>query len=127
MSHSFHEFVRELFAGLGEIQIKRMFGGAGVCAEGLMFALLADDTIYIKTDDALKAALTKEGSGPFVWKPNNGPRAGESVEMSYWRLPEAALDDPALASEWAKEALAAARSKATAKPKRRRSGKASYR
>lgn len=127
MSHSFHEFVRELFARLGEVQIKRMFGGAGVYAEGLMFALLADDTIYIKTDDALKAALTKEGSGPFVWKPNNGPRAGESVEMSYWRLPEAAFDDPALASEWAKEALAAARSKATAKPKRRRSGKASYR
>jgi DNA transformation protein len=37
--------------------------------------------------------------------------------MSYWRLPEAALDDPELASEWAKKALAAARSKATAKPK----------
>ena len=117
MSDSFHEFVRELFAGLGNVQIKRMFGGAGAYADGLMFALLADKTIYIKTDDALKAALTQEGSAPFVWKPNKGPRAGESVEMSYWRLPEAALDDPELASEWAKKALAAARSKATAKPK----------
>lgn len=117
MSDSFHEFVRELFAGLGPVQIKRMFGGAGVYADGQMFALLANETIYIKTDDALKASLTAEGSGPFVWTPNKGPRAGESVEMSYWRLPEAALDDPELAAHWAAKALAAARSKATAKPK----------
>jgi DNA transformation protein len=123
MSSSFHEFVRELFAGLGQVQIKRMFGGAGVYADGLMFALLADETIYIKTDDTLKAALTEEGSGPFVWTPNKGPRAGESVEMSYWRLPEAALDDPELASRWAEKALAVARSKATAKPKAKKSRK----
>lgn len=123
MSSSFHEFVRELFAGLGQVQIKRMFGGAGVYADGLMFALLADETIYIKTDDTLKAALTEAGSGPFVWTPNKGPRAGESVEMSYWRLPEAALDDPELASRWAEKALAVARSKATAKPKARKSRK----
>lgn len=123
MSSSFHEFVRELFAGLGQVQIKRMFGGAGVYADGLMFALLADETIYIKTDDTLKATLTEEGSGPFVWTPNKGPRAGESVEMSYWRLPEAALDDPELASRWAEKALAVARSKATAKPKAKKSRK----
>jgi DNA transformation protein len=124
MSAGFHDFVRELFAGLGEVQIKRMFGGAGVYADGLMFALLADETIYIKTDDALKAALKEEGSGPFVWTPNKGPRAGESVEMSYWRLPEAALDDPELASQWAAKALAAAKSKATAKTKPKKKRKA---
>lgn len=124
MSDSFHEFVRESFAGLGPVQIKRMFGGAGAYADGLMFALLADETIYIKTDDALKAALAEEGSGPFVWTPNKGPRAGESVEMSYWRLPEAALDDPELASEWGKKALAAAKSKATAKTKPKKKRKA---
>lgn len=124
MSDSFHDFVRELFAGLGEVQIKRMFGGAGVYADGLMFALLTDDTIYIKADNVLKAALAGEGSGPFVWTPNKGPRAGERVEMSYWRLPEAALDDPELASEWAAKALAAARAKATAKTKSKKKRKA---
>ncbi|MCR6643409.1 MAG: TfoX/Sxy family protein [Terricaulis sp.] len=66
---SFHDFVRELFAGLGPIQIKRMFGGAGVYAEGRMFALLADEVIYLKADAALKAALEVQGCGPFVWAP----------------------------------------------------------
>ena len=32
--NSFHDFVRELFEGLGPIQIKRMFGGAGGFSDG---------------------------------------------------------------------------------------------
>ena len=120
MSDSFHDYVRELFEGLGGVQIKRMFGGAGVYANGVMFALLADEAIYIKTDDALKAELRKEGCGPFLWTPEKGPRAGETVEMSYWRLPDAALDEPDSALAWARKALAVAKAKAAAKPKRKR-------
>ena len=117
---SFHAFVKELFAGMGPIQVKRMFGGAGVYAEGLMFGLLADDTIHIKAnDDAMKAALRPEGSGPFVWSPQNGPRKGEHIDLGYWRLPEAALDDPDEAVKWGRKALALAKAKAAAKPKRK--------
>lgn len=117
---SFHAFVKELFAGLGPVQIKRMFGGAGVYADGLMFGLLADDTIHIKAnDDAMKADLRAEGSGPFVWIPQNGPRKGEKLDLGYWRLPDAALDDPDEAVKWARRALALAKAKAAAKkPKR---------
>jgi len=115
----FHDFVRELFAALGPVQIKRMFGGAGVYADGLMFALLADDVIHIKTDEALREALRAEGSGPFVWEPQNGPRKGEQVKMSYWRLPEAALDDPELAAAWGAKALAVAKVKAAGGRKRK--------
>jgi DNA transformation protein len=117
---SFHDFVRELFAGLGPIQVKRMFGGAGVYADGRMFALLADDAIYLKTDEALKAALAEQGCGPFIWEPTSGPRAGEKVPMSYWRLPDAALDDPELAVEWGAKALAAAKAKPAPKRKAKR-------
>ena len=108
MADGFHDYVRELFDGLGPIQIKRMFGGAGGYADGVMFLLITDDTIYLKTDDALKAELRDEGSGPFVWAPQNGPRAGEKIEMSYWRLPDSALDDPDEAARWGKKALAVA-------------------
>ncbi len=119
---SFHEFVRELFALMGPVQVKRMFGGAGVYAHGLMFALLADDAIYIKTDDALRAELGEEGSGPFVWVPDSGPRKGEQVEMGYWRLPDAALDDPELAAAWGRKALSVARAAKAAKPKAKKPG-----
>jgi DNA transformation protein len=116
---SFHAFVEELFAGVGAIQIKRMFGGAGGYADGLMFLLLAEEAIYLKADDALKQELRAQGSRPFVWAPTSGPRAGEKVEMGYWLLPEAALDDPDLAAPWGRKALAVAKAAAKAKPKRK--------
>ena len=118
--NSFHDFVRELFEGLGPIQIKRMFGGAGGYADGVMFLLILSDTIHIKVDDALRAELREEGSGPFIWVPESGPRKGEQVEMGYWRLPESALDDPDEAVAWGRKALAVARAKAAAKPKKKK-------
>ncbi|GAM99288.1 regulator of competence-specific genes [alpha proteobacterium U9-1i] len=117
MSAGFYAFVSELFAGVGAVTVRRMFGGAGGYAEGVMFLLIAEDAIYLKADEALKAELREEGSGPFVWIPESGPRAGEKVEMGYWRLPEAAFDDPELAAAWGRKALAVARAAAKAKPK----------
>ncbi len=120
MNNSFHEFVKELFAGMGAVQIKRMFGGAGGYADGLMFLLLTDDAIYIKTDEALRIELKAEGSGPFVWAPQSGPRKGEKVDLGYWRLPDAALDDPDEAARWGRKALAVAKAKAKAKQSKRK-------
>lgn len=119
-ANSFHDFVSELFAAMGPIHIKRMFGGAGVYAQDRMFALLADEAIYLKADDALKAALAEEGCGPFIWAPSSGPRAGAQVDMGYWRLPDAALDDPDLAAEWGRKALAVAMAKPAPKRKKKR-------
>jgi DNA transformation protein and related proteins len=111
----FHAFVTELFAGIAPLQIKRMFGGAGVYRDGLMFALLADDVIYLKADEALKRDLKAEGSGPFVWIPDSGPKKGQPHEMGYWRLPEAALDDPDDAVKWARRAVAVSQAAAKVK------------
>jgi DNA transformation protein len=118
-AESFHAFVKELFAGLGPVQIKRMFGGAGGYADGVMFLLLTDDAIYLKADEALKAELRERDCGPFVWEPQSGPRKGEKVDLGYWRLPDSALDDPDEATTWGRKALAAARAKAEAKAKKR--------
>ena len=33
--------IRELFAGFGAVQVRRMFGGAGLFADGVMFGLVS--------------------------------------------------------------------------------------
>ena len=116
----FHAFVRELLAGMGPLTIKRFFGGGGVYADGVMFAMIADDTLHLKVDDALKRDLEAQGSGPFLWTPATGPKAGQTLALGYWRLPEATLDDPDEAVRWARRALDVARAKAAAKPKTRK-------
>lgn len=120
MTPGFAAFVTELLEGLGPVSIRRMFGGAGVYADAVMFALIDEDVLYIKTDEALKAELAAAGSTPFVYTPNHGARAGQPMDMGYWRMPEAALDEPDEAVMWARKALAVARAKAAAKPKRKK-------
>lgn len=114
----FHEFVIELFAPIGPVRIRRMFGGAGVYAEGAMFALLADESIYLKTDADLRAALASEGCEPFLWI---RPSDGKAIDMGYVGLPVDAVDNAEEASRWGRRALAVAlAAKSDAKPPRKR-------
>jgi DNA transformation protein and related proteins len=99
----FHAFVEELFAGLGPVQVKRFFGGGGIYAGERMFGLVMREVIYLKSDAALGAELEALGGRPFTFQ-----KAGETIETHYWSLPEAALDDPDEAAEWAGRALAVA-------------------
>ncbi len=102
-ANPFHEFVEDLFAEIGKIRIRKMFGGAGVYSGEDMFALLDDNVIYLKVDDALRDQLQSEGSTSFEW---TNPTTGQTLTMSYVSLPENALDNPANAVAWARKALA---------------------
>ncbi len=113
-------FAEELFAGLG-VSARRMFGGAGLYAEGVMFALIDDsETIFLKADAALRETLEAEGSYPWVYTYPSGPKAGQAMEMGYMSLPDAALDDPSEACAWGRRALDTALKARTAKAKKKR-------
>jgi DNA transformation protein and related proteins len=103
--------IEDLFQDLGPVRCRRMFGGRGIYAGDVMFALEAGGEIYLKTDDASRAAFEAAGSRPFAYE-----KDGRAVATSYWRLPDGALDDPSEASRWARLALDASRRK----PPRRR-------
>ena len=101
VSTAFLDFACELFSGLGPVRSRRMFGGAGLYAEAVMFALVADDVIHLKGDGALAADLEARGCGPFIFRAKDG----EPQPMRYWRLPEEAMADPEIAGEWGRRAL----------------------
>lgn len=118
VSPEFTEHVRDLFADVGPIQIRRMFGGAGVYLGDAMFALIYEDgLIYLRGDEALGSVLEAEGSERWVYDGKSKP-----VAMPYWRLPESAMDDPDEALAWARRALVpaevAAAEKRTAKARK---------
>lgn len=109
-SDGFIELLKDVLRALGPVQVKRMFGGAGVYADGVMFGLVADDALYLKADQSTRAAHETEGLGPFVYHAK-----GKAVALGYWRAPERLLDDPDEMVEWANRALAVARRSAAAK------------
>jgi DNA transformation protein len=96
--------IAELFGSFGPVNVRRMFGGASIYADGVMFALSYDGLVYLKADAATAPSFEREGSGPFVFTGKNGKRA----TMSYWRLPDRLYDDPDELATWAKAALATA-------------------
>lgn len=104
-------FIRDLFREFGAVQIRRMFGGAGLWADDVMFALITRDVIYLKADDESIAAFEAENCGPFSYTTKNG----RHTLTSYWRLPERLYDDPEELAVWARRALAVARTKAAGK------------
>lgn len=103
LSPGFSDYVVELVSALGRVQAKRMFGGAGLFRDGVMFGVLINDVVYFRVDEALKADLAAQGSEPWVYV-----RQGEAREMGYWRMPETAADDPDEAAAIARRAYAAA-------------------
>ena len=65
VTDSFVAFVLEQLDPLGPIASKRMFGGVGLYAGDLFFALIAADVLYLKGDDATRAAREKAGARRF--------------------------------------------------------------
>lgn len=99
VSDSEIEFVKELLGGLGPLTHRKMMGGATFYCDGQVFAILSSTgEVYLKAKDAFAAELEAEGSRIFGM---------DGKTMGYWTMPEAALDDPDLACEWARRALAA--------------------
>jgi DNA transformation protein len=113
-------FIEDVFARFGKVAVRNMFGGQGIYAGDVMFALVFDDALYIKVDDAMRADLAALGSTPFVYTLKSKP--SQPRDMGYWRLPDSALDDGEEAAAWARRALAIALAKKKAAPKKRRPG-----
>jgi DNA transformation protein and related proteins len=120
------DFIRDLFAPFGPVTVRRMFSGAGIFADGLMFGLIIRDVIYLKADDSNVADFEREGCEPFSY--TRGKKSGRPSQhaLPYWRLPERLYDDPDELAVWAKKAFATAERKKfapRARSKRKRPAK----
>jgi DNA transformation protein len=108
----FADYAVELLAAAGRVAARKMFGGYGIYCESVMFALIADDVLYLKADDVNRPELERAGSEPFTYEAK-----GRRTIMAYWRAPDEAIESRELMAPWARGALAAALRAKTARPK----------
>jgi len=116
VSPEFTDYLHDQLGSFGAVTIRSMFGGGGLFRDGIMFGLIADETLYLKTRDANRAEFEAAGMGPFTYTGKSKP-----VSMSYHEVPADVLEDPDLLSDWASKAFAVAHAaKSAASPKRKR-------
>ncbi|SEW16587.1 DNA transformation protein [Cognatiyoonia koreensis] len=87
-------FAKELFAPLGGVTHRKMFGGICLYRDGDIFALVSSEgQIYLKALGNVASTMADDGSSQFH-------------NMPYWSLPDSALDDPEAACDLARISMA---------------------
>ncbi|MGE0733896.1 MAG: TfoX/Sxy family protein [Alphaproteobacteria bacterium] len=103
VSKEFLDYVAEQLEPFGRFAIRRMFSGAGLFRDGLMFALAIDDVLYLKADDANRGDFERAGTGPYTYQ-----RAGRERSLGYYEVPVDVLEDSGALALWARNAHGAA-------------------
>lgn len=104
VSESFRTFALDQLGRVtpGGVRGKTMFGGVGIYAGDRFFALLADDTLYLKADSRTRAEFVAAGMAPFK------PFGDGAYEMSYYGVSAELLEDVDALRAWVGKALEAA-------------------
>jgi len=99
-SPSFVDHALDLLSLVGPVQARPMFGGHGVYLRGVMFGLLDDDELFLKTDLVSRPRFKDADCRMWVYP--------DADETSYWRPPDEAHEDAESMLPWARLGLEAA-------------------
>lgn len=99
----YREYVLEQLGRVAPVTHRSMFGGVGIYSDGLFFALMDDDTLYLKVDDSNRGDFEAAGTGPF------SPFGDPSMVMRYYELPAELLESPDALRPWVFKAIDVAR------------------
>lgn len=101
-SSPYLEFLTEQMSPLGEITTRAMFGGYCLYCDGIVFALVANQSLFLKADDGNRGDFDARGLKAF--QPFEGPET-----MSYYEAPPEIFEDPEAMKQWGRGAVAAGR------------------
>ena len=110
----FADFIADILAPLGPVQKSRLFSGHGFKLDGVNFAMLLRSRLFLRADDALAADMAKVGSTPFRYSTS----VRKVTVNSYWGVPEEMLDDADQVVEWARRAVAVAKTQPSKKKRK---------
>ena len=111
VSQSYRDFVLEQLGGATPVTGKSMFGGVGIYAQGLFFALIAEDRLYFKVDDVTRSDFEGRGMEPF--RP-----FGDDSAMGYYEVPADIVEEVNQLETWMKRAIDVAAAAKGSKHKR---------
>ena len=112
------EFIEDQLSGLGRVEIRRMFGGAGIYKDGVFFGILHKERLYFRTDEKTRPGYLARGMGPFAPSP-------ETPFKNYHEVPVEIVEDADALVEWAQRAVACQVAEGKPRPRKTAKRKAS--
>lgn len=100
-SQSFIDHIIDSLTSINKITNGRFFGGTGLKADGVQFAMLMGDSLFFVVDDTTRPKYEAAGMECFWY---NTKKKRVDVRK-YYEVPGELLDDPETLTVWAKESI----------------------
>jgi len=105
VSEEYLEYIKEMLEGVGNVQSRRMFGGALLTVDQKQLGVVLYEELFFKvTETALQKRFKKEGSVQFTYARKD--KTDPVVIKNWWKVPERYLDDKKALEELASVVLA---------------------
>lgn len=98
VSNGYRTYIVDQLAAVSALSTRRMFGGLGLYSGELFFALIDDDVLYFKVDDANREDYVSRGMKAFVPIPNK-------PSMGYFQVPADVIEDAEEITRWARRSV----------------------
>jgi DNA transformation protein len=118
VSGGFKDYLFDVLAPLGKIEMSRFFGLGGIKVEGQLIGFVDEEKIYFRTDAETRDAYLSEGGEPFSFY-----KGKELIVTSYVTIPDRLIDDPEEMVAWARRAREAALKAPSAVKRRQRNAR----
>lgn len=110
----FIAYVADQMRRWAPVSSRRLFGGHGLYRGDRMFAFVARDMLYFRTDAVNRPDFEAAGMAPL----RVGKSSQARIALSYHEVPADILEEPEQLAQWAERAFAAALRRDEAKAKR---------
>ena len=97
------DWIAEALEPVGTVTLRKMMGGATLYCDGSIFAIVADDAVWFKSDAVSDAEWDAAGCPRFTYAMSEG----RVESMNYRRAPDDVYDDADAMREWASKGIAA--------------------
>jgi DNA transformation protein and related proteins len=98
VSNGYRTYIVDQLAGVPALGTRRMFGGLGLYSGEWFFALIDDDVLFFKVDDANREDYVSRGMKAFM------PFPGQP-SLGYFQVPEDVIEEAEELTRWARRAV----------------------
>jgi DNA transformation protein len=117
VSEGYRTYIIEQLAALPALSARRMFGGLGIYSDAWFFALIDEDVLFFKVDEANRDDYVSRGMKAFM------PFPGQP-SLGYFQVPAEVIEEAEELTRWARRSVEVAQRAGLKKQKPARKKKA---